>query len=614
MQDDLLLYYERELTYLRKLGAEFAQRYPKVASRLQLEASKTEDPHVERLLEGFAFLAARVHRRLDDDFPEISESLLEVLHPHLVRPVPSMCIVDMPLDPAQGRVPNGFRVKRGSTLHSRPVQGVPCIFRTSYDTTIWPLRVSAAEWTTPDRAAPGVRVRDAVGAIRLEIQAYDGMKLKDLTMDALRLHLAGDSAVADTLYELLMNNNAQVVVRNPERQSQPPVLLGTTCIKALGFEADELMLPFPTRAFAGYSLLLELFTFPEKFHFVEVSGFGEALRSLGATSRVELTFIISQFERADRRPALELGISAKSFRTAAVPAVNLFEETAEPILLTERAFEHLVVADARRRLETEVWSIDTVKLVEHGASTVREVAPLYSHKHGAKASDNEIFWHATRRASEWRTDRGTDLHLTFMDLSGEIREPDVDVASLKVTCFNGDLPSRLPFGVDERGDFELVGGGPVPKILSVVNPTRSVQPALGSPLLWRMISSLSLNHLSISDGTPNALQELLRLHNVSNSLSADQRIDGLIGVRGTPSFARVASEHGVAFARGRKIALEFDEEKYPGGGMFLFASVLERFLALYTSMNSFTQVTVHSRQRRRQVVEWPPRAGWRALL
>jgi type VI secretion system protein ImpG len=614
MQDDLLLYYERELTYLRKLGAEFAQRYPKVASRLQLEASKTEDPHVERLLEGFAFLAARVHRRLDDDFPEISESLLEVLHPHLVRPVPSMCIVDMPLDPAQGRVPNGFRVKRGSTLHSRPVQGVPCIFRTSYDTTIWPLRVSAAEWTTPDRAAPGVRVRDAVGAIRLEIQAYDGMKLKDLTMDALRLHLAGDSAVADTLYELLMNNNAQVVVRNPERQSQPPVLLGTTCIKALGFEADELMLPFPTRAFAGYSLLLELFTFPEKFHFVEVSGFGEALRSLGATSRGELTFIISQFERADRRPALELGISAKSFRTAAVPAVNLFEETAEPILLTERAFEHLVVADARRRLETEVWSIDTVKLVEHGASTVREVAPLYSHKHGAKASDNEIFWHATRRASEWRTDRGTDLHLTFMDLSGEIREPDVDVASLKVTCFNGDLPSRLPFGVDERGDFELVGGGPVPKILSVVNPTRSVQPALGSPLLWRMISSLSLNHLSISDGTPNALQELLRLHNVSNSLSADQRIDGLIGVRGTPSFARVASEHGVAFARGRKIALEFDEEKYPGGGMFLFASVLERFLALYTSMNSFTQVTVHSRQRRRQVVEWPPRAGWRALL
>lgn len=614
MQDDLLLYYERELTYLRKLGAEFAQRYPKVASRLQLEASKTEDPHVERLLEGFAFLAARVHRRLDDDFPEISESLLEMLHPQLVRPVPSMCIVDMPLDPALGRLPKGFRVKRGSTLHSRPVQGVPCAFRTVYDTTVWPLRVSLGEWTTHDRAAPGVRVRDAVGAIRLEIQAYDGMKLKDLAMDALRLHLAGDAAVVDTTYELLCNNIAQVVVRNPERQSQPPVLLGTTCVRPLGFEPGDAMLPFPTRAFAGYSLLLELFTFPEKFHFLEVNGFGDALRSLGATSRVELTFIISQFERADRRPALELGLSAKSFRTAAVPAVNLFEETAEPILLTERKFEHLVVADARRRLETEVWSIDSVKLVSDGATTVREVAPLYSHKHGAKASENEIFWHATRRASEWRTDRGTDLHLTFMDLSGAVREPDVDVVSLKVTCFNGELPSRLPFGVDERGDFELIGGGPIPNITCIITPTRSVQPALGSPLLWRMLSSLSLNHLSIADGKPDALQELLRLHNVSNALSADQRIDGLVGVRGTPAFARVASEHGVAFARGRRIALEFDEEKYPGGGMFLFASVLERFLALYTTMNSFTQVSVQSRQRRRQVCEWPPRAGWRELL
>lgn len=614
MQDDLLLYYERELTYLRKLGAEFAQRYPKVASRLQLEASKTEDPHVERLLEGFAFLAARVHRRLDDDFPEISESLLEMLHPQLVRPVPSMCIVDMPLDAAQGRLVGGFRVRRGSMLHSRPVQGVPCRFRTTYDTMLWPLTVTSAEWTTPDRAVPGVRVRDAVGAIRLEVRGFEGMKLQDIKMDALRLHIAGESSITDTLYELLVNSVAQVVVRNPERPSGAPALLGAASVTPLGFAADDLMLPYPTRAFAGYSLLQELFVFPEKFHFVEVAGFGAALRAVGATDRVELTFVIGPFERAERRQALELGLSAKSFRTSAIPAVNLFEETAEPILLTERTFEHLVVADARRRLEVEVWSIDTVKLVEDGATTVREVAPLYSHKHGAGSSDNQIFWQATRRASGWRTDRGTDLHLTFMDLSGSIREPDVDVVSLRVTCFNGDLPSRLPFGADEGGDFELIGGGPVANITCVVIPTRSVQPALGSPLLWRMISSLSLNHLSLADGTPNALQELLRLHNVASALSADQRIDGLVGVRGTPTFARVSSEHGIAFARGRHIDLEFDEEKYPGGGMFLFASVLERFLALYTSMNSFTQVAVHSRQRRRKVVEWPPRAGWRTLL
>ncbi len=614
MQDDLLLYYERELTYLRKLGAEFAQKYPKVASRLQLESSKTEDPHVERLLEGFAFLAARVHRRLDDDFPEISQTLLEMLHPQLVRPVPAMCIVDMPLDEAQGRLPEGHFVARGSTLHSRPVNGVPCVFRTVFDTTLWPFTVTAAQWTSADRAGGGSYGRDAVGAIRLEIRAFDGVKLKDLSIDSLRLHLAGDASVADTLYELLLNNASPVVVRNPDRPSAPGVILGPNAVTPVGFGPDEQVLPFPTRTFSGFSLLLELFTFPEKFRFVDLQGFGAALRSLGATDRVEIGFMLSPFERAERRQALELELSPQSFRTSAVPAVNLFEVVAEPILLTERTFEHVVVADARRRLEVDVWSVDKVTLVEHDERESRELLPLYSHRHEVGGAGGDVFWQTMRRASSWRTDRGSELWIGFTDLSGELRAPDADVASLHVTCFNGDLPNRLPFGVDERGDFELLSGGPIQRILCVVTPTKAIQPALGKTLLWRMISSLSLNHLSLADGTPDALRELLRLHNVGNSLSAERQIDGLVGVKSAPSFSRVAAEHGIAFARGRQVDIEFDEEQFPGGGMYLMATVLERFLALYASMNSFTKMSVRSRQRRKVVADWPARAGWRTLL
>ena len=614
MQDDLLLYYERELTYLRQLGAEFAQKYPKVASRLQLEATKTEDPHVERLLEGFAFLTARVQRRLDDDFPEISQTLLEMLHPQLVRPIPSMCIVDMPLDPAQGGLPEGFHVPRGSTLHSRPVRGVPCSFRTTFDTTLWPLNVTSAAWTSPDRAGAGAQGRDAVGAIMLEVRAFDGVRLQDLEMDALRLHLAGD--VADTLYELLVNNASPVVVRNPDRPSAPPIVLGSDAVVPIGFAADEAMLPYPTRTFAGYNLLLELFTFPEKFRFVDVHGFGAALRRLGATDRVELGFLITPFERAERRKALELALSPQSFRTSAVPAVNLFEMIAEPILLTERSFEHVVVADARRRLEVNVWSVDQVKLVEHEAPEPRVLAPLYSHQHSSTSSADGVFWHATRREADWPTgtDKVMESYLTFTDLSGEVRTPDADVVSVDVTCFNGDLPSRLPFGVDSRGDFELLSGGPLQRISCVVTPTKAVYPVLGKTLLWRLISSLSLNHLSLADGTPDAVKELLRLHNVGNALSADRQIDGLVGLQCEPAFARVNSLHGIAFARGRQINLEFDEEQFPGGGMYLLASVLERFFALYASMNSFTKVGVRSRQRRRPVVDWPARAGWKSLL
>ncbi len=614
MSDDLLLYYERELTYLRKLGADFAQRYPKVAARLQLEASKTEDPHVERLLEGFAFLAARVHRRLDDDFPEISQTLLEMLHPQLVRPLPSMCIVDMPLDPAQGGFQDGFQIPRGSMLNSRPVKGVPYSFRTVYDTTVWPLSVTSADWSTPDRVGAGTTGRDAVGAVRLEVRAFDGVKLKELSIRDLRLHIAGDANVTDTLYELLVNNSMQVVVRNPDKPSQTPVLLGSRAVAPVGFEPEQQLLPFPTRTFAGFSLLLELFAFPEKFHFIDLKGFGDAVRRLGATDRVEIGFLLSPFERAERRQALELGMSANTFRPSAVPAVNLFDQSAEPILLTERQYEYTVVGDARRRLEVDVWSVNGVSIIEGDAREVRHVPPLYSHQHEVSGRGDDIFWHTSRRTAAWRTDRATELTIAFADLSGAVRAPDVDVASPSVTCFNGDLPSQLPFGIDERGDFQLLSGGPLKRISCVISPTKSVQPTLGTTLLWRMISSLSLNHLSIADGTPDALQELLRLHNVSNALSAERQIDGLVGVRSAPAFSRVSSQHGIAFARGRDIELEFDEDKFPGGGMFLFASVLERFVALYTSMNSFTRVTVRSRQRRRVVAEWPARAGWRALL
>jgi len=323
VRDDLLLYYERELTYLRRLGAEFAARYPKVASRLQLEPTKCEDPHVERLLEGFAFLTARVHHRLDDDLPEVSEAMLDVLHPQHVRPLPSLSIVEIELDPELGKLPGGFHVPRGSELRSRPVQGMPCRFRTAYDTTLWPMTVTNAEWTAADRAGGGARLGEAVGAIRIELRAFAGMRLGQIAPGkgagnggspprpaALRLHLAGDATVADALHELLLNSCTRVVVRDPDQPSRPPVVLPASSIAPVGFEADEALFPYPRRTFAGFALLQELFAFPQKFLFVDVAGVDDALRTLGAGARAEVYFVIAPFERAERRQILELGINA----------------------------------------------------------------------------------------------------------------------------------------------------------------------------------------------------------------------------------------------------------------------------------------------------------------
>jgi type VI secretion system protein ImpG len=433
-------------------------------------------------------------------------------------------------------------------------------------------------------------------------------------MDAWRLFLSADAGVTDTLLELLLNNCLQVTVRNPDRPGSAPALLGPGAFRPVGFGEDEALLPRPPRAFAGYGLLHELFAFPEKFRFVELAGLGGALRGVQAGARAEVTILFSAFEKAERRQAVELALSGDTFRPGCVPVVNLFERSAEPILLTERQVEHLVVADARRRLEVEVWAVDGVTLLADDRQGAQELPPLYSHRHDASPDGRTLFWQARRRRSGWRSDTATEVVLTFVDLAGTLRVPDHDTASVRITACNGDLPSRLPFGTDERGDFTLMSGGPVRRITALVRPTPAVPPRLGSPLLWRLISSLSLNHLSVTDGDAAALRELLRLHIPTDSESARRQVEGLVGVTGTPTFARVAAPHGIAFARGRRVELEFDEEQYRGGGMFLVASVLERFLPLYATMNSFTQVAVRSRQRRRPVVEWAPRAGWRNLL
>ncbi|MEJ7618546.1 MAG: type VI secretion system baseplate subunit TssF [Pyrinomonadaceae bacterium] len=150
MRDDLLNYYERELVFLRQMGAEFALKYPKIASRLSLEPDKCEDPHVERMIEAFAFMASRVQLKIDDEFPEVTESLLGVLYPHYLSPIPSMSIAQFALDQKQGKLTAGYPLARNTTLYSRPIQGTPCRFRTCYPVYLWPLEIAAASLESPN--------------------------------------------------------------------------------------------------------------------------------------------------------------------------------------------------------------------------------------------------------------------------------------------------------------------------------------------------------------------------------------------------------------------------------------------------------------------------------
>jgi type VI secretion system protein ImpG len=612
VRDDLLEYYERELTFLRHMGAEFAARYPKVASRLQLEPTKCEDPHVERLLQGFAFLAARIHLKIDDDLPEISQSLLELVYPHYVRPIPSVSIVEFHIDPEQGKLSTGFRIPRQSLLYSRPVAGTPCKFRTCFDTTLWPVSIESAEWKTPERISPPIKTgAETMAVLRLELRCFQDITFGKLELDSLRLYLNAESNLAYALYELLGNSCRQIVVRDltPGAKRQP-VVLPASMLRPAGFEEDEAMLPYPKRSFSGYRLLQEYFTFPQKFLFFDLAGLDRICRA-GFGGAAEVLIFFSPFERAERQQSLEVSVSKDTFRLGCSPIINLFSQTSEPILLDQTRHEYLVVPDARRKKTTETFSIDQVLGVKPNSSGTVEYSPFYSYHHAS--GSGQAFWFSTRRECGWRTDGATDLFVSFVDLSGRPASPEEDSVTLRLTCFNRDLPSRLPFG-NQDGDFELEGGGPIRKVVALMKPSSMIQPPLGKALHWRLISQLSLNYLSIVEGGSGALREILRLHNFGDFAFHERQIQGILSVDSHPCLTQITSNDGVSFVRGRRVDIEFDEEHFTGSGVYLFASLIERFLGLYVSLNSFSVLAARTRQRKEALRQWPPRTGNRVLV
>lgn len=613
MRDELLAYYERELTFLRQMGAQFAEKYPKIASRLLLEPDRCEDPHVERLLEAFAFLTARVHLKIDDEFPEITEALLSVLYPHYLRQIPAMSIVELAVDADQGVPPAGLTVPRDSVVYSRPIDGVKYKFRTCYETTLWPISVTAAQWSTPSHLNPPVRLTDAAAALRIELRCPSDSGFDKLDLHSLRFFLNGETALVHNLYELLCNNCFQILARDPSAQSRvKPVWLPADALQPAGFEDHEAILPYPRRSFSGYRLLQEYFSFPEKFFFLDLSGL-ERLGASGFKQQVELVFFISSFERRERQQNLEVAVTEKTFRLGCSPIVNVFSQTAEPIVVTQNCYEYPIVPDASLRGAMEVFSVDEVVSIDPREPEPTIFQPFYSHRHSYSNSKNGGFWHGTRRASPRPNDERTEVYVTILDTSGKPKTPSVQTLTVRTTCTNGDLPAHLPFG-NARGDLELEGSAPVKRISILMKPTNTIRPPMGKNTLWGLISHLSLNYLSLVEEGKEALQNILTLYNFSESAHGQKQIRGITNIKSSRQFARVISEHGISFAKGTRVEVDLDEDLFVGGGVYLFSSVIERFLGRYASLNSFSELIARTNQRKEVLKQWPPRAGQQVLI
>lgn len=598
---DLLPFYQRELAYLRNAGAGFALRYPRIAARLEIGEGEAGDPHVERLIESFAFLAARLQRTIERDFAEIPAALLGVLYPHLAEPIPPLTIARFEVDPTQGSLDKGYTIPRHTPLFTETSDGEVCRFRTAYPVTLWPLRLQEAGFESAERYNFLDRRPQVVSVLRLRLQVEgEEARFDKLALDRLRLHLAGDRAIAFRLYELLFTQCIDVVVL-PEGD-QTPRPLPAPALSPVGFDEEEALLPHPPGAHAAYRMLQEYFAFPDKFLFFDLTG----LRGRLSGRSCDILFLLQE------TPMARMGVDHRAFSLGCAPVVNLFHQTSEPIRIDETQSVYRLVPDARRERTVEIHSILKVSAAIDPANAVRTYAPYFSCDHRLDSASPATFWQARRESSQPRGMAGTDLILSFLDLDFSPHVPPETTIFAHTLCTNRDLAEQIP----GSALLQIEMAAPVRQIVTLDKPTRALAPPLEGETLWRLVSHLALNHLSLTNSTQGltALREILRLYTPLQGAAAAQQIAGIRAMQCRPVTRRIGRDGWRGFCSGTEITLTFDERCYVGASAFLLASILNRFFALYASINSFTQLVARRDGQGGLWYTWPPMVGERQLL
>ncbi len=610
---------------MREIGGEFAGEFPKIAGRLALDSFECADPYVERLLEGFAFLAARVQLKVDAEFPRFTEHLLEFVYPHYLAPTPSMAVVQMQPDPTEGSLAEGFSIPRHTSLRSQIGKGeqTACEYRTAHDITLWPLEIVEAEYLSSPSAVAnrGVpSVKDLKAGIRLRLRTTAGLKFNQLALDKLTLFLRGSGALPVRLYEQFLANALAVAVLPTKNKDGGCEMIPGRPIHRLGFADDEALLPYGPRSFQGYRLLHEYFAFPERFLFVELTGMRSAVQRCG-DSELDLIVMLDRV-----LPQLVNAVEASQFALFCTPAINLFPKRADRIHLTQMEPEYHVIPDRTRPLDFETYALQEV--VGYGANPGEEQTflPFYGANKGYRHRDENAYYSlrrqkrlmsAKQRRQGLRSSYvGSETYIALVDAKETPYRADLKQLGLQILCTNRDLPLHMPLG-SGLSDFSLQTGAPVQAIRCVAGPTRPRPSMSGGGATWRLISHLSLNYLSLMDSDEHqgavALRELLTLYGDPNDDVARKQIEGVLSTQARNVVRRIDAAGPVVFGRGIEVTVKFEESAFEGGGAFLLGAVLEQFFARYASLNTFTETVVASADRG-EIMRWPIRTGRRHTL
>ena len=607
--DELFAKHERELVILRSLCREYAQRYPKVAAQLQLGGEACDDPHVERLIQAVALLCARVSKRLDDNYPQFTEALLNLLFPHYLRPFPSCAIVRV----GGPGVVNGA-VPRGTRLETRAVKGVPCTFTTAYDVPAVTIALTAARFAATVDAPPSLRLPEgASAALSLQFAAINGRPLAG-SNSKLRLYIDGDPAFCASLRDALFVDNRAACLQCAE--GEPWLALAALPHSPVGFAEDEALIPFGARSHLAYRVLAEYFAFPDKFNFLDID-LGPAIARAGAeATRLTLHLVLTGVRPDSDRARLLSNLSPEHLLQGCTPVVNLFAQSGVPITFDQRAADYTVLAHPTHPQAFEVVAIDQVHMVhQHGrAADLCEFLPFYSLRHGEQAGREGRYWLMRRDDTLAICSPGHETILTLIDAHWDALAVDHSVLSLTLSCTNRELPCALKLSaLGGEGDLFVPGASGGQPIRFLRRPTRPLRLVGGPDTQWRLISHLALNHHSLVRDSA-ALRETLALYDLAQSPVARRQISAITAVEAVDSTAWVRHPRGSSLVHGTEVRVTVDQDAFIGNGLHLFAQVLEQFFGLAAHLNSFVELVILSSHDGKELLRCTPRSGSLSLV
>lgn len=600
MANRFLAWFDTELSALRKRASQFALKHPKIAGRLRMNADAVDDPHADRVIQSFAYTAARIRQKLDDDFPELTDTLLEALYPQYLAQIPSMSIVKVV--PAEG-LGEITTLRSGFMIDSEPLRGDRCRFQTSQDIRLAPLAIGDCKLQPPPFAAPPAPELAARSCLSISlVRSGEQQSFDELDLDELTFFIKAPFATAVRLYELLLNQTAGIKV-GEHSDDLKAISIPANQIEAVGFGEAEAMLPFPKRSFPGFRLLTEYFALPEKFLFFRVKGLRRAVSRISGDSLNLYFYLKAPAER------LAKAVDADSFDIHCTPVINLFPQRAEPIHIDETRHEYDVVPDARRNSTREIHSIVDVSISSHEGKRLA-IHPFFGRKPASTEERGTSYWMHKRLPN----DDGTAFtsQLSLVDLALNATTPDRNsVASVMTLCINRALPELLPFGGGQPFLKAVENDDSVGGLFMLRPPTHTARFDNEEGSHWRLISSLSLNHLPLTGEDPELLRDLLRLYDFRRTQETGVLIDAITAITSTRSTARLSDG---SIAKGVDITITFDDVTVDRGLAFLFGSVLSQYMGLYASINTFSRLTVKLSGTVIPVVRFPPRTAADVLL